>query len=53
VSVMGGSPTGIKWCLWQSKRIQRGIRLPLTWLHPNLEERAMALYQEVEDLVTR
>lgn len=49
---LGGNPTGIKWCLWQSQRIQRGIRLPLTWLHPDQEGQAQALYQQVADLVT-
>lgn len=53
LAALGGNPTGIKWCLWQSQRIQRGIRLPLTWLHPDLESTAQALYRDVTPLVTR
>lgn len=50
---LGGNPAGIKWSLWQSQRIQRGIRLPLTWLNPDLEAQATALYQSVSDLIAQ
>ncbi|GAB4190043.1 MAG: 4-hydroxy-tetrahydrodipicolinate synthase [Wenzhouxiangellaceae bacterium] len=46
LAALGGNPTGIKWCLWHSKRIQRGIRLPLTWMSADLEEEAEALWQQ-------
>lgn len=50
---LDSNPIAVKWCLHRMRRADSGIRLPLMWMEPELEDEAGAILARVEDELNR